>query len=296
MRLALSPLAFALVFTGLAAAPARAQEGSSEAELVRRGVAEREQGRDQAALDLFRQAFERYRTPRAQAQMGLACQALGRWGEADQHVRAALAADTDSWILNNKKALEQALAVIGQRVGVLDIISNVAGTEVLVDGRLIGELPLRNPLRLSAGTAVVQVRAEGYAHVQRPVNVIAGQLTRETFQLVPLARGVAAPPGPPPAPAFVETPAVAAEPAPAPSLLQSRALFIGAAAATAVLGGLAIWSGLDTLSERDAYRADPTEARYNDGVGLEKRTNWLIGGAAALGAGTLALGLFVTRW
>jgi hypothetical protein len=266
---------------------------ASEADLVRRGVAEREQGRDQAALELFTQAFERYRTPRAQAQMGLACQALGRWGEADQHVRAALASDADPWIVSNRKALEQALAVIGTHVGILDVISNVAGTEVLVDGRLVGALPLRNPLRLSAGTAVVQVRAEGYAHVQRPVTVNAGQLTRETFQLVPLARTTAAPAGS--APTFVEAPAVT-EPEPSPSFLHSKALFIGAAAATAVVGGIALWSGLDTLSKRDAYQAEPTEERYKDGVSREARTNWLIGGTAALGVGTIALGLFATRW
>src|SRR5688500_8657616 len=81
----------------------------SEADLIRRGVAEREQGRDQAALELFREAFDRYRTPRAEAQLGLACQALGRWGEADAHVAAALAHESDPWISTNRKVLEQAL-------------------------------------------------------------------------------------------------------------------------------------------------------------------------------------------
>ena len=60
----------ALLVLVLLAAPAA--EPTSEAELIRRGVAEREQGRDQMALELFRQAYDRYHTPRAQAQMGLA--------------------------------------------------------------------------------------------------------------------------------------------------------------------------------------------------------------------------------
>jgi tetratricopeptide (TPR) repeat protein len=273
------------------AAPAAGAETPSEADLIRRGVAEREQGHDQTALELFRQAFERYRTPRAEAQMGLAYQALGRWGEADQHVRAALAVGNDPWVSTNRRVLEQALAVVGQHVGILDVISNVAGTEVLVDGRLIGELPLRTPLRLSAGTAVVQVRAEGYAHVQRPVSVIAGQLTRETFDLVRLARAPI--PAPTPVPTFVEAPAT---PEPAPSVLKNRWTFISVAAATAVVGGLALWSGLDTLAARDRYRKEPSEEGYRDGVKREQRTNWLIGGTAALGAATLGLGLFATRW
>ena len=284
-----------LLLLSLVPLTARAQtapsSSPSEADLVRRGVAEREQGRDQAALELFRQAYESFHTPRAQAQVGLAYQALGRWGEADQNLRLALEASADPWIANNRRALEQALAVIGQHVGILEVITNVQGTEVLVDGRLVGELPLRRPLRLSAGTAVVQVRAEGYAHVQRPVTVTAGGLTRETFDLVPLARS--GPPVPRP-PAFVEAPAPS-EPPP-PTLLQTRWAFIGAAAATAVMGGLALWSGLDTLSARDRYVMDATEAGYRDGLTRQHRTNWLVGGTAALGADTVAPALFSTRW
>jgi hypothetical protein len=263
----------------------------TESELIRRGVAEREQGRDQAALELFREAFERYRTPRAEAQMGLACQALGRWGEADLHVSSALAQASDPWIAANRKVLEQALAVIGQRVGTVEVMSNVPDTEILVDGRLVGQLPLRRPLRLAGGTAMLQARAEGYVPSQRPVNIVPGQLTRESFTLLPVSK---APEPTPPPPVYVEAPA--APPAPAPSFLESRWTFVGAAAATAVVGGLALWSGLDTLSARDRYVEAPTEEGYRNGVSREKRTNWLIGSAATLGAATLALGLFATRW
>jgi hypothetical protein len=272
------------------AAPA---DAASESDLIRRGVAEREQGRDQAALEIFREAFERFRTPRAQAQMGLACQALGRWGEADAHVSGALAQSSDPWIINNRKVLEQALAVIEKHVGTLEVMSNVPGTEILVDGRLVGQLPMRRPLRLAGGPAMIQARAEGYVSAQRPVNVVPGQLTRESFTLLPVTREPAPAPAPPPA--YVE-----ARPTPPPpeqpSFLQSRAAFIGAAALTAVVGGVALWSGLDTLSARDRYVQEPTEERYNNGVSREKRTNALIGGTAVLGAATLAMGLFVTRW
>jgi hypothetical protein len=284
MRAAVAILLLAL------AVPARAQPAPSEADLVKRGVAAREQGNDQAALELFHQAFEQFHTPRAQAQMGLAYQALGRWSEADENLRAALGATTDSWITNNRKALEQAASVVAQHIGTLDVIGNVADAEVLVDGRRVAMLPLRAPLRLGAGTAVVQVRAEGYAFIQKPVTIVAGQLTRESFSLVPIASAVTAPPK---APVFVEAPA---PPTPAPPLWQGRAAFIGAAAATVVVGAVALWSGLDTLSARDRYRDNPTQAGYNDGVNRERRTNVLIAGTAVLGAGTLALGLFETKW
>jgi hypothetical protein len=282
----------ALLVLVLLAAPAAPAE-PTEAELIRRGVTEREQGHDQAALELFRQAYDRYHTPRAQAQMGLACQALGRWGEADESLSQALSSTTDPWITNNRRALEQALNVIGQHVGTLEVMSNVPGTEILVDGRLVGALPLRRPLRLPGGTAMLQARADGYGPSQRPVTVVPGQLTRESFTLLPISH-TPEPAAAPPPPAFVEAPA--APPPPRASPLQSKWIFIGAAAATAVAGGLALWSGLDTLSARDSYVSDPTEERYHNGVSREKRTNWLIGGTAVLGAATLGLGLFVTHW
>jgi hypothetical protein len=267
---------------------------ASEADLIRRGVAEREQGRDQAAVELFREAYERYRSPRAQAQLGLAYQALGRWGEADFHVGSALAQSSDPWIGSNRKVLEQALGVIGQHVGTVEVMSNVPGTEILVDGRLVGQLPLRRPLRLAGGTSMVMARAEGYVPSQRPVTVVPGQLTRESFNLLPVSKAPEPVAATPPPPAYVEAPA--APPPPAPSFLENKWTFVGAAAATAVVGGLALWSGLDTLSARDRYVEEPTKERYDDGVKKETRTNILIGGTAALGAATLALGIFATRW
>lgn len=65
---------------------------------------------------------------------------------------------------------------------------------------------------------------------------------------------------------------------------------------TAVSAGVLVWSGLDTLSARDAYVNAPTESGYNDGVGRELRTNVLIGVTAALGVATAAGALFLTDW
>jgi hypothetical protein len=65
--------------------------------------------------------------------------------------------------------------------------------------------------------------------------------------------------------------------------------------AAAVAGGILVWSGLDTLSARDDYVANPTEQGFNDGVGLETRTNVLIGITAGLGAAAAVLMIF-TDW
>jgi tetratricopeptide (TPR) repeat protein len=224
MRLVAAALVVGLL---LASAPVLADPEpaapAGEADLIRRGVAAREQGQDQLAYNLFKERFERYKSPRAEAQLGLAAQALGRWAEADEHVRAALGAANDGWIASNKKALEQALSVIEQHVGTLEVLGNVAGAEVLVDGRPLGRLPLVAPIRLSVGTAVVEMRAEGYAPLQRSVSVLPGQLTRETFDLVTIQKAAprleASSPTVPPPP-FVATTSTP-EPAPGTTPLSS---------------------------------------------------------------------------
>lgn len=70
---------------------------------------------------------------------------------------------------------------------------------------------------------------------------------------------------------------------------------IGAMAATAIVGGLLIWSGIDTLDGVPAYEANPTPEALADGQSREARTNWLIAGTSVLAATSLVLALF-TDW
>ena len=70
------------------------------------------------------------------------------------------------------------------------------------------------------------------------------------------------------------------------------AVAITGMAVTAVLGGIALWSGLDTLKAHDeATQAKPKYSpdQYSDGVDCEHRTNWLIGATAAVGVATLGV-------
>jgi serine/threonine-protein kinase len=171
-----------------AAEPGADEQG--EAERLRLGVTLREQGKDLEALDVFRQVFERGKAPKARAQMGLAEQALGRWVDAEAHLEEALAATGDPWISGNRGTLEQALGVIRDRLGSLEVLCEVpaaAAAEVVVDGQTRGKLPLERPLRVVAGTVMVQVQGKGFAAVHRHVTVLAGQLGRESF--VPGADG-----------------------------------------------------------------------------------------------------------
>src|SRR5690606_27132068 len=79
-------------------------------------------------------------------------------------------------------------------------------------------------------------------------------------------------------------------------------VFIGGAVVTAALGGVTIWSGVDTVNDpgADAVRTACAGrgtgcALYQDGLAKETRTNVLIGATAGAGALTLAA-LFLTDW
>src|SRR5450432_1999872 len=80
---------------------ARADGGDAGEALVRRGLELRKAGQDEQALEAFRSAYKLKATPRAQAQMGMAEQALGRWGDAESDLKGALAVDQDAWIARN---------------------------------------------------------------------------------------------------------------------------------------------------------------------------------------------------
>src|SRR5262249_41018606 len=102
------------------ASAASAAESDGEA-LLKEGIKLRQGGKDEAALEKFNQAYQKSPIPKARAQIGLAEQALGRWLEAAQHVREAIAAANDPWIQKNKDALKKALEIAERHLGKLEV-------------------------------------------------------------------------------------------------------------------------------------------------------------------------------
>jgi len=182
-------LALSLVVLILApsAAGLDAFAGAADYEsLMRDAVSKRRAGDDLAALKLFQQAYELNKTAKALAQMGLAEQALGRWGPADNHLRQAVeTGGADPWIKKNRPAIAASLATIAGHVGQLDVVGQPAGAEVRIDGEAIGQLPLAHPITVTAGGVAVEVSARGYLTILRTTMVSVGQLTRELFNLQP---------------------------------------------------------------------------------------------------------------
>lgn len=151
---------------------------------MQQGVAQRRAGQDQVALETFRRAFEIAPSPRIQAQIALAEQALGQWVEADRDLRAALSSREDSWIQRNASALEAALNAIAGRIATIEVSCSTPGARLFANGREIGAFPLAQPLRVEAGTVGIEVRREGYRTARRAIDVEGGRSYRESFTLV----------------------------------------------------------------------------------------------------------------
>jgi hypothetical protein len=150
---------------------------------IQHGLELRRHSADQEALQEFQRAYTLQASPRAAAQIGLAFQALGRWTEAEEKLTEALREAADPWIRKNRPSLEQSLKEVQSHVGSLEIFGSPAGAAVLVEGRQVGVLPLPGPVRASAGTVSLEVRAEGYLPILRNVSVMPDRLTRETVNL-----------------------------------------------------------------------------------------------------------------
>jgi hypothetical protein len=156
--------------------------------LIAEGVALRTQQRDAEALTRFEEANRLAPSARALAQIALAEQALNRWVMAERHMREALAATTDPWIVRNTGPLRSALTVIDSHLGRLEVRTNVAGAELWVSAVREGTLPLAAPLRVVVGAVPIELRALGYQTATRTVTITPGQLVSETITLAPDAQ------------------------------------------------------------------------------------------------------------
>ena len=202
-----------LVASGVAVGPCRALAASAATEAdaaIKHGVELRRRGDDLRALEAFQHACALQRSARALAQIGFAEQALGRWRDAEEHLGQALADsqgndqgddqgkdqgyDDNGWIRRNRATIERSRALVAGHLGSLEVLGGPEGAELLVDGLVVGRLPLPRPLRVAAGSIGVEVRAAGYLPVSRPVTIAAGELSRETITLQKVAAATVPPP------------------------------------------------------------------------------------------------------
>lgn len=286
----------------LAIAPASADAAPSPDEVAEehltRGVALRRQGLTERALAEFRKAHTVSPSARSLAQMGLAEQALKRWVDAEQHLAEALD-DPNPWVQKNRSALESSLETVRDHVGEL-MVQGPTGARVTVNGRDAGVVPLRGPVRVSAGEASLVVTAPGHREFSRWVTVRGRGSETIVVTLTPVA-----------APA----PAAAAPPLSQPSSptrdterwtgrqLAGAGLLVAGVAGVAIGATLFILDGNQSCTPRpglscEGERASKAPALILGGAGVaagvagwvlirDRRTGTQVGVSAGLGGATL---------
>jgi hypothetical protein len=284
----------AAVLIMMAFASPRLARASEADELIRQGVTLRRSGDDVAALKRFEQAFQLEHSSRALAQIGLAEQALGRWAASYEHLQQALEDTRDPWIKKSRATLRQALDVVSDHVGQLEVLGGSPDAEVRIDGVPRGRLPLVRALAVSSGTVTDELVAPRFVPVQRTTVVRARQTVRESFDaLVPVftgASGTATSPAP--------SADGAALPAAAPPPARSAA---GAALPAAAPPRLAA-SSPAALPPAAPVAADPSpngapgavekaKADQSPPSSFRPKVKWIVWGAggAALAAGIVGM-------
>ena len=190
--------AAALLTVGWAwnAPPARAGDSAEAESLIRQGVELRAQKKDERALPLFEKAYQLSRTPRTAGQLGLVEMALGYFVDAEKYLAEAVASPDHPWVAKNLATLKAQLATAKSQIGELYVIGEPNGAEVLVNGKVVGRLPLSTPIRLDKGRAEVQVRAPGHVATTDTVTMVGGKREDRSYRLQREAVAIAPPPAP----------------------------------------------------------------------------------------------------
>ncbi|RLB48869.1 MAG: hypothetical protein DRJ42_22270 [Deltaproteobacteria bacterium] len=203
-----------------------------------------------------------------------------------------------------REVADDALSAAAE-LGTLEILCDAPCLATVGGTAIETEAQTERTIFVEPGTHVVAVTFGGQtsadqASAEETADVAAGAQISVSLVRPPVV--VAPPPEPeveaqPPVEAETEpldeAPAEAERSAESSGLLPMWVPFVGLGA-TAVVGAVALWSGIDTLSARDAYVDDPTEAGYEDGTGRQARTNALIGVTVGLGVATAALFVLAT--
>jgi hypothetical protein len=194
----------------------------------------------------------------------------------------------------------EALVEAARNLALVELGCTPTPCTITVDGKVIAP----GSQYLLPGTHDFVAAGQNGASASEHLSSVAGASYRVSLSL----RTPASPPVPPAAP----VPPTATEaghgeaqrqPAPPPEQEESPsskkplspAVFYAGAAGTAVLVGLTIWSGVETLSAKSAVEAG-TATDWEHVQGLALRTDIFLASAIVVGAATGAAGIWLVDW
>ena len=231
----------------------------------------------------FRQAAESYerayrRVPHHSA-LWNAARAWHRAGElaraANLYARYLREAPPNA---RDRNSAQRAVNDLSNRLARLEIHATDVGA-LKVDGE-----PVDGPsVFVTPGAHVVEGRTHDDRPVREPQTVDAGDVV--SISLVPPSL-VPARPEPPPAP----------PPAGQSTHGWSPVIVYFGGALTLALAGITVWSGLDTIQQKDTFDKSPTSNNLDVGKQKETRTNVLVAATSGVAALTLVTAVVLVDW
>jgi hypothetical protein len=149
----------------------------------------------QGSLDALERAQASKADPRLFWNMAACETKLGHHAKAMAYVERYLGSVT-GLTRDERTAANDFLTAAHAYVGEVTATSNVAGTEVSVDGAVVGTTPFAKPVFIDEGSRHVRFAREGYVTVERDEKVLGGTPMRWAVELapVPQSQPASAPP------------------------------------------------------------------------------------------------------
>ena len=172
--------AAALFAVTSAPAPALAQKSAISAkdkaraaELKKEGDAAMTTLRYDEAIAAYTKAYEITGDPALLYNRGRALQGLGNFPEALGQLEAFKSKASPS-LLAKVPALDSLIEEVRAKIATVTFTSNAKGARILVRSKAVGKTPLSGPLKLNAGSALVEVEAEGYLPFRKTIDLPGG--------------------------------------------------------------------------------------------------------------------------
>jgi tetratricopeptide (TPR) repeat protein len=269
------------------AADSSAEEGKAR---FQRGVALFKEGDFRSARVEFRRAYELTKNYKVLYNIGQTEFELTDYAGALRAFQRYLA-DGGAEIDPARRAqVEDDIKKLGARVARIELKSNTADAEVLIDDVVVGKTPLKEPILVSIGRRKVTLQKGGLVSAARYVDLAGGDQTAVTMEI---AEQVAAPPT-----KATPVPVAPMQPPPPPapsrtgmwvSLAVTGALAIG----TGVTGALALGAHADAQDKLNklGVKASDVEAAHSKTQTLALVADILGGTTLAMAGVTIALGV-----
>jgi hypothetical protein len=161
-----------LLLVSLAPGPADAQPDVG-AELKKRGDAQFDGSKYAEALELYEKAYAAHPDPSILYNEARALEAMGDYPEALTKLEQFRSLASPA-LIAKVQGLDTLFAELRPRVATLTVLANVDHGELFVRGKMLGDMGHERTITTRAGTADIEVRAEGFEPARQTLDLHGG--------------------------------------------------------------------------------------------------------------------------